>query len=265
MIKFGIKPLMSEARQVANETSEANESTGSDGMLKNAFLSNMSHELRTPLNAIIGYSDMLLEEADDLSTKECLSELKKINQAGTHLLELINDMLELSLIESGKIKINAVEFSIKAFIDEMQTHILSLMSENNNKFSVNFCTQSTHVKHIVQDKDKLYHVLLNLLSNASKFTRNGEIVLNIDISHSKERDWLLLTVSDNGIGIAQNKLNLIFKTFSQVDNSSTRNYDGNGLGLAIAQQLCQLLGGGLSVHSELGKGSDFTIKIPLKP
>jgi signal transduction histidine kinase len=262
IIKFGLMPLLSKPVQAPIGRQDTNESASPDILLKNAFLSNMSHELRTPLNAILGYSEMLIDEADEIDTKECLSELKKINRAGMHLLALINDVLELSLIDSGKIDINTVEFSIENFIGEMQTNIQSLMTENNNKFSVIFSTKLTHLPAVFQDKDKLYHALLNLLSNAAKFTHDDEVVLYVDCHNSKERDWLVLTVSDNGIGIAQDKLSLIIKPFTQVDNSSSRHYDGTGLGLAITQKLCQLLGGELSIHSEIGKGSDFTIKIP---
>jgi signal transduction histidine kinase len=205
---------------------------------------------------------MLIEEADELKPNEFVPELKKINQAGTHLLALVNDVLELSLIESGKIEINPVEFSLASFLSGIQTNIQSQMAEHNNIFSIKFSTQGDQFDKVFQDKDKLSHALLNLLSNAAKFTSNGEVKLNVNYSTSKEGDWLLFTVSDNGIGIAEDKLNQIFKSFTQADNSSTRHYDGTGLGLTITQRFCQLLGGELSVHSELGKGSGFTIKIP---
>ena len=247
-----LKSLQTGLEQARDAAEEANQA-------KSAFLANMSHELRTPMNAILGYSEMLVEEAEDLQQDEFIPDLKKINQAGTHLLALINDVLDLSKIESGKMEAFAEEMDLDGLIDEVVVTAQPLMEKNTNRLSIE---RGQHLGRACQDLTKLRQMLFNLLSNAAKFTREGTVTVHIERSTQAGEDWLSFAVSDTGIGIAQDKVEHVFEEFTQADNSTTRDYGGTGLGLAISQRFCRLLGGELSVQSVLGKGSTFTINIP---
>ena len=238
-----------EARTVAEQASSA----------KSEFLANMSHELRTPMNAIIGYSEMLMEEAEDAGQDDLVRDLNKINHAGNHLLSLINDVLDLSKIESGKMEVFSEQIDIGSLIDQVCDTAKPLMSKNNNRFVVD---RSGLPDKAHQDVTKLRQSLLNLLSNAAKFTHDGTITLQATCDSQDDGDWLTFSVSDTGIGIAPEKLEQVFEEFSQVDGSITRDYGGTGLGLAISRRFCQMLGGDLAVTSELGKGSTFSIRVP---
>ncbi len=226
---------------------------------KSEFLANMSHELRTPMNAILGYSEMLIEEAEELGQEASIPDLKKINQAGTHLLALINDVLDLSKIESGKMEAFAEKFSLDRLINEVTTTVQPLMEKNNNSLSIE---RGQHLGSACQDLIKLRQILFNLLSNAAKFTHEGSVTLHVDRTEQAGEDWLIFVINDTGIGIAEDKIQLIFEEFTQADGSTTRDYGGTGLGLSIARRFCELLGGKLEVQSRLGEGSSFTIRIP---
>jgi signal transduction histidine kinase len=226
---------------------------------KSEFLANMSHELRTPMNAILGYSEMLMEEAEDADQEDFIPDLKKINQAGTHLLSLINDVLDLSKIESGKMEAFPEEIILDSLIDEVAATIHPLLVKNGNKLAVE---RGRNLGRAFQDLTKLRQVLLNLMSNAAKFTHKGTVTLHANRISRKNGDWLTLAVSDTGIGIEAGMLEQIFEEFSQADNSTTRDYGGTGLGLTIARRFCKLLGGNLDVYSEPGLGSTFTVRIP---
>jgi signal transduction histidine kinase/DNA-binding response OmpR family regulator len=226
---------------------------------KSAFLANMSHELRTPMNAILGYSEMLMEEAEDLGQDDFVPDLKKINQAGNHLLALINDVLDLSKIESGKIEAFAEAFDVGALIDQLTGTAQALMAKNNNQFRIERIGQ---LGKACQDITRLRQSLLNLLSNAAKFTHEGTITLQAQRQSQADGDWLTFAVHDTGIGIAADKLEHVFDEFSQADNSTTRDYGGTGLGLTISRRFCQMLGGDLGVTSQPGAGSTFTIRLP---
>jgi signal transduction histidine kinase/DNA-binding response OmpR family regulator len=226
---------------------------------KSAFLANMSHELRTPMNAILGYSEMLMEEAEDAEQDAFIPDLKKINQAGNHLLALINDVLDLSKIESGKMEAFAESFDVSAFIDQVAGTAQPLMPKNANHLTLQ---RGEQLGRAYQDLTKLRQSLLNLLSNAAKFTHEGTVTLRVERRSRAEGDWLVFSVSDTGIGIAADKLEHVFDEFSQADDSTTRDYGGTGLGLAISRRFCQMLGGDLSVTSEPGVGSTFTIQLP---
>jgi signal transduction histidine kinase/DNA-binding response OmpR family regulator len=226
---------------------------------KSAFLANMSHELRTPMNAILGYSEMLMEDAEDAGQEDFIPDLKKINQAGTHLLALINDILDLSKIESGKMEAFCEEINLDSLIDDVAATSHPLLEKNANKLAVE---RGKNLGSAFQDITKLRQMLLNLMSNAAKFTHEGTITLHANRLTKGGRDWLSLAVSDTGIGIAADKLDHVFGEFTQADNSTTRDYGGTGLGLAISRRFSELLGGDLNVHSELGEGSTFTILIP---
>jgi len=240
---------MEQARDAADDANQA----------KSAFLANMSHELRTPMNAILGYSEMLMEEAEDLQQEDLIPDLKKIHQSGTHLLALINDVLDLSKIESGKIEAFAEQIDLDILIDEVCATTHPLLEKNKNSLAIE---RDKDIGVACQDIIKLRQTLFNLLSNAAKFTHEGTITLYVDRIQQSGEDWLSFAVNDTGIGIAPDKLEHVFEEFIQADDSTTRDYGGTGLGLAISKRFCKLLGGDLSVQSELGEGSTFTILIP---
>ena len=226
---------------------------------KSAFLANMSHELRTPMNAILGYSEMLMEEAEDLNQNGFIPDLKKINQAGTHLLALINGVLDLSKIESGKMEVFAEEIDLELLIDEVSATAHPLLEKNKNSLTIE---RGKELGVAYQDMTKLRQILFNLLSNAAKFTQEGTITLHVNSTEEAGVSWLTVAVSDTGIGIAEDKIEHVFEEFAQADDSTTRDYGGTGLGLAISRRFCKLLGGDLSLHSKLGEGSTFTMRIP---
>jgi len=226
---------------------------------KSAFLANMSHELRTPMNAILGYSEMLAEEAEDLGQDEFIPDLKKINQAGTHLLALINDVLDLSKIESGKMDAYAEDIDVAALLDEVTGTVQPLIDKNGNRFEIE---RGEQLGTVHQDVTKLRQSLFNLLSNAAKFTHEGKVTLSVKREQEAGADWLTFAVSDTGIGIPTDKIDHVFEEFGQADESTTRDYGGTGLGLAISRRFCRLLGGDLTLNSRLGEGSTFTIRLP---
>jgi len=226
---------------------------------KSEFLANMSHELRTPMNAILGYSEMLIEEAEEIGQEDFIPDLKKINQAGSHLLSLINDVLDLSKIESGKMEAFAENIDVNSLVDEVSGTVRPLIEKNNNKLVIE---RGDQLGDAYQDLTKLRQALYNMVSNAAKFTHEGTITLRVERTEQSGVDWLTLAVSDTGIGIADDKIDKVFEEFTQADGSTTRDYGGTGLGLAISRRFCQLLGGDLTLHSKLGKGSTFAISIP---
>ena len=238
---------------------EARDAAEAANAAKSAFLANMSHELRTPMNAILGYSEMLIEEAEDLEQDDFISDLQKINQAGTHLLALINDVLDLSKIESGKMEAFAEPIDLNSLIDEVSATAQPLMEKNSNRFSIE---RGQQLGSAQQDRTKIRQTLFNLLSNSAKFTKQGTVTLRVERIQQHGEEWLSFAVSDTGIGIAADKIEHVFEEFTQADDSTTRDYGGTGLGLAISRRFCKLLGGDLSIHSELGEGSTFTIHLP---
>ena len=248
-----------ERKRAEVALASAKEAADAANVAKSAFLANMSHELRTPMNAILGYSEMLTEEAEDLGQKDFIPDLKKINQAGTHLLALINDVLDLSKIESGKMEAFAEDIDIDILIDEVSSTVQPLIEANGNRFDVRCDTQLGNAH---QDLTKIRQSLFNLLSNAAKFTREGNITLQVQRKQQGSLDWLIFAVSDTGIGIPADKIDHVFEEFSQADESTTRDYGGTGLGLAISRRFCRLLGGDIRVKSQPGKGSTFTIHLP---
>ncbi len=226
---------------------------------KSTFLANMSHELRTPLNAIIGYSEMLIEEAEDLEPEEFVPDLDKIQSSGEHLLGLINDILDLSKIEAGKMELYLETCNIKQEIDDVVATIQPLINKNANTLILS-CPEN--IGNMEIDITKLRQNLFNLLSNASKFTENGQIHLTVERYQKQNLDWLKFEVKDTGIGMSAEQMAKLFQAFSQADTSTTRKFGGTGLGLAITKKFCEIMGGKIEVTSECGKGSNFTIHLP---
>jgi GAF domain-containing protein/DNA-binding response OmpR family regulator len=226
---------------------------------KSEFLANMSHELRTPLNAIIGYSEMLQEDAADLGAEQFTDDLKKINAAGKHLLELINAVLDLSKIEAGKMDLYLETFDVATLIRDIAAVIQPLAAKNANRLEI-VCPESTGTMRA--DLTKVRQALFNLLSNACKFTDHGTVTLAVSRATSESCDWLSFSVTDTGIGMTVEQLARLFEAFSQADAATTRKYGGTGLGLALSRRLCRMMGGDVTVATESGHGSTFTIRLP---
>ncbi|RKZ49240.1 MAG: hybrid sensor histidine kinase/response regulator [Gammaproteobacteria bacterium] len=250
---------ISARKKVEEELAIAKNLAEQANQAKSAFLANMSHELRTPMNAILGYSEMLMEEAEDLNQNGFIPDLKKIHQSGIHLLALINGVLDLSKIESGKMEAFAEEVDLNTLIDEVSATAHPLLEKNKNSLTIE---RGEVLGVAYQDMTKLRQILFNLLSNAAKFTHEGTVTLRVNSTEQDGVSWLIFAVSDTGIGIAEDKIEHVFEEFTQADDSTTRDYGGTGLGLAISKRFCNLLGGDLDINSELGEGSTFTVRIP---
>src|SRR6516162_9246243 len=222
---------------------------------KSAFLASMSHELRTPLNAIIGYSEMLYETAQDEGQDEFLPDLAKIRDAGRHLLGLINDILDLSKIEAGKMDLYLEEADLAGLVEEVRSIVEPLMAANANRLEI---VRPAALGTFYTDRTKLKQSLLNLLSNAGKFTHEGRVKLEVRPAPTE----ISFIVSDTGIGMTEEQQGGLFQAFSQADASTTRQYGGTGLGLAISKHFCEMLGGRIAVESAPGQGSTFTITLP---
>lgn len=225
---------------------------------KSNFIYTMSHELRTPLNAIIGYSDLLLEDAATMDKPHFVHDLNSIQTSATHLLDLINTVLDISKIEAGKMQVDVSFFTIKNLLDEILVTLNPAIEGNGNVFEADADFLNFEFE---TDFFKLKQIFINLIENAAKFTSNGKITLSL---HKIESEFVEISVTDSGIGISQNDMNRLFDSFTQVDSSSTRKFDGTGLGLAISQKLSHLLGGDIRVESELGKGATFIVRLRTK-
>jgi signal transduction histidine kinase/CheY-like chemotaxis protein len=228
---------------------------------KSAFLANMSHELRTPLNAIIGYSEMLEEETQELGKVENVKDLQKIQGAGKHLLALINDVLDLSKIEAGRMGLHLENFDISQMIEEMVATLHPALSKNSNVIHVRLANELGAMR---ADITKVRQILYNLLSNACKFTDHGEISVDVDRSTEDNQDWIRFRVTDTGIGITAKQKRNLFQEFTQADVSIARKYGGTGLGLAISYRYVRLMKGRISVESVPDQGSVFTVHLPAK-
>jgi signal transduction histidine kinase len=219
-------------------------------------LANISHELRTPLQAIIGYNDLVREELELECMDAQVDDLNKSIRSANNLLALINNILDLSKIEAGQMDLYIKAVNIKNLVNEAIDTVLPMAKTNDNELIVNIGSLSST---LYVDRQKLMQIFLNLLSNACKFTKNGVITFDIH----NDNNFLYFSVTDTGVGIEQNKLSYIFEEFTQVDGSQTRHYEGTGLGMAITKNFCQLMGGTINVESELGIGSEFSVKQPL--
>ena len=251
---------MTEQKRAENKLTQALSSAEEANKSKSVFLSSMSHELRTPLNAIIGYSEILLEDAIDNNDEATSNDLRKIANAGKHLLALINNVLDLSKIEAGKMEVDNHEFALQQVIEDVIFTTQPLMEKTNNTFTLNFIDTNLH---LFADFTKLKQALINLLGNAAKFTENGNISLNIEKTTVDDKPHIKMEVVDTGIGIAEEDIDKLFKEFAQANTQVMTKYGGSGLGLIISQKFCQLMGGDITVKSELGKGSTFTIILPI--
>jgi PAS domain S-box-containing protein len=237
----------------------AQESAEAANRAKSRFLANMSHELRTPMNAIIGYSEMLTDEAEDLGLRQFIPDLRKIRTAGKQLLDLISDILDLSKIEAGKVELHFEDFDVREMLDEVSTIGQPLAAKNSNKLTIRVPDDAGPMR---SDLTRVRQILINLLSNACKFTESGTVELTVANDRREGRDYVAFQVSDSGIGMSPAQVAKVFEAFMQADSSTTRKYGGTGLGLAITRKFCELLGGGIEVESEPGKGSTFTVRLP---
>jgi adenylate cyclase len=243
--------LFDEIREKSRQLAEASQH-------KSQFLANMSHELRTPLNAIIGVTEMLREDAE--AAKQDLEPLDRVLGAARHLLALINDILDLSKIEAGRMELNLASFSLAPVIDEVVKTIEPLAAKNGNQVAVH-C--DGEIGTMRADQMRLRQALLNLMSNANKFTERGTITINAHHRQENDGDWITLAVTDTGIGMTPEQMGKLFQEFSQASSSTASKYGGTGLGLVISRRFCQMMGGDITVESEPGRGSTFTIRVPL--
>jgi signal transduction histidine kinase/ligand-binding sensor domain-containing protein len=247
-----------QARHAEEEARQAKESAEQANEAKSQFLASMSHELRTPLNAIIGYSKMVQEIAEEDGNEAYVPDLQKIQAAAKHQLGLVNDILDLSKIEAGKMTLFIEEFDVAKVIREVEATVQPLVAKNGNKLEVECAPDLGTMR---ADQTKVRQTLFNLLSNASKFTEKGTI--RLEGRRTSDPYRIVFRVTDTGIGMTPEQLSRLFQAFSQADASTSKKYGGTGLGLAISRKFCQMMGGDLTVESELGKGSTFTVSLPV--
>ncbi|MBI3269489.1 MAG: PAS domain S-box protein [Planctomycetes bacterium] len=252
---------ITERKRAQDELRVAKEAAEGANRTKSQFLANMSHELRTPLNAIIGYSEMLSEEAADAGQEAFVPDLKRIHAAGKHLLGLINDILDLSKVEAGKVELYLESFDVGTLVKDVVSTIRPLVDKNANTLEV---TGADGLGMLHADLTRVRQVLFNLLSNACKFTDRGNVQLTVDRFPRDGEEWFRFRVRDSGIGMTPEQLGKLFQAFSQADASTTKKFGGTGLGLAISRKLCQIMGGDITVDSEPGKGSTFTMIVPAR-
>jgi len=244
-------------RKQKNDLHVAMEKAQTASKAKSDFLAKMSHELRTPLNAIIGYSEMLIEEAEDDGLETYSEDLAKIHSSGDHLLTLINDILDLSKIEAGKMDLHIEEFDFANLLKQIEATAKPLVDKNKNKFVIKCKTKKLKLKN---DQTKVRQILFNMLSNAAKFTKRGTITLQIK---PEKKDNLRFDVIDTGIGMSEEQMGKVFEEFTQAESSTSKDYGGTGLGLPISKKMTEMMGGKMEVKSKEGKGTTFSIIIPI--
>ncbi len=247
----GTMQMLTESKEEAERANGA----------KSEFLAKMSHELRTPLNAVLGYSEILLEDAELDGRGEQIADLQKISAAGKHLLAMVNDILDISKIEAGKMALNIESIDLAQFIDEVEVTARPLAAKNTNRFVIE---RDAGLGDVQVDVTKLRQAVFNLISNAAKFTQNGEITLRVSRTDKGGTDWISIAVQDTGIGISKEQQQALFSNFAQANPKIAARFGGTGLGLALSQRICTLMGGEISVDSEPGIGSVFTIRLPVR-
>jgi two-component system, NtrC family, sensor kinase len=250
---------LTELKRTQAELVRARDAAEEANRTKSVFLANMSHELRTPLNAIIGYSQMLREDSIGPEQAEVLSDLGKIERSGQLLLGIINDILDLSKIEAGRETVKPQPFDVAAVLRDVSNTLQPLARQQGNALEID-CPE--HARMVYADVAKFRQSVLNLVNNALKFTERGRVSVAVNRRRDGDVEWTEVHVSDTGIGIDPEHLGKLFQPFSQVDGSATRKYNGTGLGLAISKKFCQMMGGDITVESEPGRGSRFSIRVP---
>jgi signal transduction histidine kinase/CheY-like chemotaxis protein len=251
---------VTERRRVETDIAKAREAAENANRTKSLFLANMSHELRTPLNAILGFSEMLQEEAVERKLEDFNADLQKISTAGRHLLGLINDILDLSKIEAGKMELHLESFDIAELMGEVATTIERQAAKNGNTLEI-ICPPDIGV--MWADLSKVRQGLFNLVSNAAKFTHDGRVSVVAERKSMDGTEWIVFRVTDTGIGLGPDQIVRLFQPFTQADASTTRKFGGTGLGLALTRRFCQMMGGDVTVQSVAGEGSVFTLLLPL--
>jgi signal transduction histidine kinase len=254
-----VQSELTELKRMEGELVAARDAAEEANRAKSTFLANMSHELRTPLNAIIGYSQMLREDCIGPDQPDVLGDLEKIERSGHILLGIINDVLDLSKIEAGRIELELQNVDVATVLRDVYNAVEPLARQQGNVVSLD-CPEDARLAYA--DLPKLRQSLLNVVNNACKFTQNGHISVAVRRLRNGSGNWTEVRVSDTGIGIRPEHLGKLFRPFSQVDGSATRKYNGTGLGLAISKRFCQLMGGDIAVESAPGRGSCFSLRVP---
>lgn len=263
-IKLYHDTVMAQAQENARlllEVQQQSRAVAEASRHKSLFVANISHELRTPLNAIIGYAEMLEEQCQELGYVDLAPDLAKINGAGRHLLSLINDVLDLSKIEAGRMELFLEQIGVDELVAEVVAVVQPLVGQNDNRFEP---LMADKLGAVGTDITKLRQVLVNLISNAAKFTSHGTIKLEVRREHEQEREWLEFAVSDTGIGLTEEQLGRLFDAYSQAEAGTNARYGGTGLGLALSREYCRLMGGEITVESIPGRGSTFTVRLPVE-
>ncbi len=255
----GVHTDITEQRQAEARLEASREAAEAANRAKSQFIANMSHELRTPLSAVIGYSGMVAEEIEDLGQSRLVADVRKIEANARHLLGLINDVLDLSKIEAGRMTVVAETFAVEAMIEDVLAAATPLAAKKNNRLTVDL---GPDLGTMTSDEVKIRQCLLNLLGNAAKFTANGAVILSVRRFSDDSDEWLCFSVEDTGIGMTPEQLDRLFQRFVQADESTTRRFGGTGLGLSITRAFCRKLGGDVTVESRHGEGSTFTISLP---
>ena len=246
----------------AEELRQAREEAEAARKAQSAFLAGTSHDLRTPLNAILLYSELLKQDAEAAGQEETVQDLNKINAAGQHLLQLLNDLLDLAKVEAGKMTLFLEDLFVPGLVEEVKNLAAPLVAQKGNTLRLEV---DPVLQTLVADATRLRQILLNLLSNSAKFTEGGEITLALRPEIEEGADWVILEVRDTGLGMSPDQLGRLFQEFVQGEDSTTKKFGGTGLGLVLCQRLCALMGGEIQVTSELGKGSTFTVRLPSRP
>lgn len=250
--------LNRELQAQAEELALARDKAEAASQAKSRFLAGMSHELRTPMNAILLYGELIETESTEAGQEAQAEDAKKILGAGRHLLHLVNDLLDLSRVEAGRMDLNPEPVDLREFLDEVQVVARPLADQRNNQLEVKNLVDPAQPR-LVADKLRLRQAVFNLVSNSAKFTENGRIHLHV----SSEGPWMRFDVADTGIGLTEEQIGRLFQDFGQAEATTSARYGGTGLGLALSRRLCQCMGGDITVTSEPGKGSTFTVRLPM--